>query len=71
MSGPVDRALRYGIRRGFDWGLLEGSRFWVIIGGAALLAHLAGRAMSRHPETVFVAPLQPGDAIQIINDAHN
>jgi hypothetical protein len=67
----LDRALRYGMRRGFDLGLLEGSRGWVVIGGAALLAHLAGRAMSRRPETVFFERLQPGDAIQIVHDTHS
>jgi hypothetical protein len=66
-----DRAVRFGMRRGFDRGLVDGRRAWLVIGGLALLAHLAGRAMSRRPETVFHELLQPGDAIQIVNDTHN
>jgi hypothetical protein len=64
----IERALRYGMRRGFDWGVLEGSRGWIVIGGLALLGHLAGRAMARRPETLFFQHLEPGDAIQIVNE---
>jgi hypothetical protein len=56
------------MRRGFDRGLLDGNRPWVIIGGLALLGHLAGRAMSRRPETVFFERLEPGDALQIVHE---
>jgi hypothetical protein len=57
------------MRRGFDRGLLEGSRGWVIVGGLALLGHLAGRAMSRHPETLHSQRIQPGDVIQISSES--
>jgi hypothetical protein len=67
----IDRALRIGMRRGLDWGLLEGSKGWVVIGGLALLGHLAGRAMGRRPETVFFERLEPGDAIQVIHESHS
>jgi hypothetical protein len=66
-----DKAVRFGMRRGFDRGLVDGRSAWIVIGGLALLAHLAGRALSRRPETVFSELLQPGDAIQIVNDTHN
>ena len=69
MRPQLDRILRLGMRRGFDRGLLEGSRGWVIVGGLALLGHLAGRAMSRHPETVYSERLQPGDTIHISSES--
>ena len=66
-----DRALRTGMRRGLDQGLLEGRSGWVIVGGLALLGHLAGRALARRPETIFVGRLEPGDGIHIRNETHN
>jgi hypothetical protein len=71
VSRLVEKAVRLGMRRGFERGLLDGNRAWVVVGGAALLAHLAGRALARQPETVFSDRLEPGDAIQIINDNHS
>jgi len=71
VSGRLDRALRFGMRRGLDQGVLEGRRGWIVVGGMALLGHLAGRALSRRPETVFFQELQPGDTIQISNETHN
>jgi hypothetical protein len=65
----VRLALRQGMRRGFDRGLVGGSRGWVIVGGAALLSHLAGRAMHREPEVVFSEKLQPGEAVRITHEA--
>jgi hypothetical protein len=71
VSRLVEKAVRLGMRRGFERGLLDGNRAWVVVGGAALLAHLAGRALARQPETVFSDRLEPGDAIQIVNDNHS
>jgi hypothetical protein len=59
------------MRRGLDRGLLEGSRGWVVVGGLALLGHLAGRAMHRQTETVFSERLEPGDVIQITSESPN
>jgi hypothetical protein len=56
------------MRRGFDRGLLEGQSGWVIVGGLALLGHLAGRVLGRRPETVFLERLEPGGAIQIVQE---
>jgi hypothetical protein len=60
--------VRYLMRRGWQSGVLEGDRIWVIIGGAALLAHLAGRAMRREPELVFSDLLAPGESFMITNE---
>jgi hypothetical protein len=62
-------ALRYGMRRGFDRGLMDGNRAWVVIGGMALLGHLAGRAMHRQPEVVFSEKLLPGQSLRITHEA--
>lgn len=58
-------ALRRGMRYGFDRGVLGGNPFWLVLGAAALLAHLAGRAMPRQPELIFVDDLEPGEELQI------
>jgi hypothetical protein len=69
VSDLVRKALRFAMRRGFDRGLLEGNEVWVVLGAAALLAHLAGRAMHREPKTLFSGPLLPGDTLEIVHDA--
>jgi hypothetical protein len=56
---------------GWDRGVVEGNRSWVVVGGAALLAHLAGRAMHREPEVVFREKLRPGETFRIIHEAES
>jgi hypothetical protein len=63
-----ESAVRLAMRRGFDRGLLEGDRAWLVIGGLALLGHLAARAVRREPETVFSDLLAPGEAITISHE---
>lgn len=58
--------LRRGMRRGFDRGVLEGSPTWLVLGALALLAHLAGRAMERHPDLILRADLEPDAAFEIV-----
>jgi hypothetical protein len=62
-------AVRYGMRRGFDRGLVEGRRGWVVVGGLALLGHLAGRALHREAEVVFSQKLEPGQSLRITHQA--
>lgn len=62
-------ALRQGMTRGWERGVLDGSRGWVFVGALALLGHLAGRAMHREPEVVFSEKLRPGDAFRITHEA--
>jgi hypothetical protein len=57
--------VRAGMRRGWRLGVVEGNQAWVIIGGAALLSHLAGRALGREEETVFREALKPGESFRI------
>ncbi|HEX6391874.1 MAG TPA: hypothetical protein VFZ97_00420 [Acidimicrobiales bacterium] len=67
----VDRAIRLGIRRGWDRGVGEGSRVWVVIGGAALVARLARRALRREPEVVFSEEIKPGESFRVTHEAHD
>jgi hypothetical protein len=62
-------AVRYGMRRGFDRGLVDGSRGWVVLGGLAALAHLAGRALHRESEVVFLHKLEAGESLRITHEA--
>jgi hypothetical protein len=64
-------ALRQGMRRGFERGLLDGNRAWVVVGSLALLSHLAGRALHREPEVVFSERLLPGESFRITHEARS
>jgi hypothetical protein len=64
----IDRLVRRGIREGLSRGVLDGNQVWVIVGGLALLAHLAGRVLHREPEVVFRELLEPGEAISIFHE---
>lgn len=64
----MKRLVRYGLRQGWRRGLLEGNRGWVVVGGAALLAHLAARVARRGPDVVFSEPLRPGESIRITHE---
>lgn len=65
----TDRLIRVGIRRGWDRGLGDGNRFWLVVGGVAVVARLARRAMHREPEVVFSEKLSSGETIRITHEA--
>lgn len=69
MKRLVRWALRQGMRRGFDRGVVDGNRGWVLVGGLSLLGHLAGRALHREPEVVFSEKLRPGESLRITHEA--
>jgi hypothetical protein len=71
VSDWMDRAVRYGLRRGFDRGLIEGSAPWTVVGGLALLARLGRRAMHREPETVFSRRLHAGETFEVVHESHS
>jgi hypothetical protein len=62
-------ALRQGMRRGFDRGLIGGNRGWVVVGGLALLGHLAERAGPREPEVIFSGRLEAGVSLGVTHEA--
>ena len=65
----TDRLIRVGIRRGWDRGLGDGNRFWLVVGGVAVVARLARRAMHREAEVVFSEKLSAGESIRITHEA--
>lgn len=56
---------RSGMRRGWQAGVLDGNRTWVLLGGLALVGHLAGRVIAREEETVFREVLRPGETFRV------
>jgi hypothetical protein len=71
VKGRLGSLVRFCMRRGFDRGLLEGNEAWLVVGAAALLAHLAGRVMHREPELVFGSRMQAGETFQITHEARD
>ena len=67
----VDRAIRAGIRRGWSRGVGDGQRVWLIVGGAAVIARLARRALHREPEVVFSEKIRPGESFVVTNEARS
>jgi len=57
--------IRVGMRRGWSRGVVEGNRAWVVIGGIALVGHLAGRTLGRKEVVVFRERLEPGQSFRV------
>jgi len=57
--------VRAGMRRGWRLGVVEGNQTWVVVGGLALLSHLAGRVLGRQEEAVFREVIAPGESFQV------
>jgi hypothetical protein len=53
------------MRRGWQRGVLEGSSAWTVVGGVALIVHLARRARRRDPDVVFSEKLRPDEVLRI------
>ena len=64
MAGLADRAIRAGMRAGMRRGLGDGSRFWLVVGSAALGIRLLQRLSTPKP-TVIREELHPGETILI------
>ena len=64
----MNRVVRYGLSRGWRKGVVGGNRFWVVVGGAALIAHLAGRALARKTDVVFSEELRPGQSCVVTHE---
>lgn len=60
------RPMRLLRRRAVTAGLLGGSRFWLVAGGAAWMAHWAGRVLgTSEPRPVYTEELGAGERIVI------
>ena len=57
--------VRRGLRLGWRRGVLGGNRSWVVVGGLALLGHLAGRAFGREEDVVVRERISPGEAFEV------
>jgi hypothetical protein len=68
----IRRLLRFGVRQGLrqGWrrGVLGDNRAFLVIGGVALLGHLAGRTFTGEPEVVFSEKLLPGETFRITHE---
>lgn len=65
----MQRLIRWGLRQGWRRGVAGGNRTWVVIGGMALLAHLARKALASHERVVFRGRLEVGQAIEVSHRA--
>lgn len=68
LSRLLRTLLRQGMRAGWQRGVLDDNRAFLVVGAAALLAHLAGRAMAREVEVVFSEPIRPGETFRIFHE---
>ncbi len=57
--------LRLGMRHGLRRGLLGGSTAWLVVGGAAVVGHLALRGLARNEDVVWSGELQPGQVVTV------
>jgi len=60
--------VRMGLRQAWRRGVLGGNRGWIVVGGVALLGHLAGRGRRRPPDVVFSEELPPGQVLRIAHE---
>lgn len=60
--------LRWALRKAWSRGVLEGSRPWLIAGGAALTLRLLRRAATREESVVYHEELRPGESLIIAHE---
>ncbi|MGH9076541.1 MAG: hypothetical protein ACRDY0_03675 [Acidimicrobiales bacterium] len=61
--------LRAGMRHGWRRGVVGGNRAWVVVGGAALVGHLARRALAREEDVIWSGELGPGQVLDVKHEA--
>ncbi|MHB1533540.1 MAG: hypothetical protein ACYC1D_02835 [Acidimicrobiales bacterium] len=61
--------IRWGVRQGWERGVREGNRAWVVIGGLALLGRLAHRYGGRKTDLIFLEKLGAGESLRIIHES--
>jgi hypothetical protein len=65
----LDGLIRVGIRRGFQRGVLRGSRTWMVLGGLAIGARVAQRMIQRTAVVSYREELAPGEKLVITHFA--
>ncbi|MBW3668321.1 MAG: hypothetical protein KY443_03820 [Actinobacteria bacterium] len=60
--------LRFLLRMGLRKGVMEGSRRWLVIGGAALGVKVLRKLAGSEPEVVLSETLSPGEALVIAHE---
>jgi hypothetical protein len=65
----MNSLIRLGIRRGFQLGLLRGSRLWLLVGGLALGARMVQRMVEKESVVAYQEELAPGEKLIITNFA--
>lgn len=56
------------LARAFRKGLLEGSRFWTVVGTLGLAMKVLRKITKDEPEVVFCEELRPGQTLLISHD---
>lgn len=64
----MERLIRWGLRRGWRDGILNGHRGWLAAGAAALLLRMLLRAIAKEDSVVYREILRPGERIQITHE---
>ena len=65
MRRLLSAAVRYAMRQGWSRGVLDGQRGWIVVGGIAVVSHLAGRAFGRDVDVVFSESIAPGESFVV------
>lgn len=60
--------LRFLLRRGFQKGLMGGSRRWLVMGGVALGVKVLRKLSGSEPEVVYSEKLDPGESLVIAHE---
>jgi len=60
--------VRFLIRTGLRKGLVEGSQFWLVLGGVGLLLKVVRKLGGKEPVVVYSEELPVGQAIVIANE---
>jgi hypothetical protein len=60
--------LRFILRNGFRKGLLQGNRFWLVLGGAGVLLKVLRKLGGSEPQVVYSEELPVGTAVLIANE---
>lgn len=64
-------AVRAALRQAWRRGVLGNNRAFLLLGGAAVIGHLALRAADVEPDVVFSEKILPGEVFRIVHEAES